>query len=71
MVNYLKLYNNIQTCKDFISISDNPEYDALEFQKQTTSWNYSSNPFTYLGNISGSWSYKIPDSNKRVGYCAA
>jgi len=71
MINYPELYNNIQTCKDFISISDNPDYDALEFQKQTSSWNYSNKPFTYLGNIGGSWTYLIPDSDKRVGYCAA
>jgi len=71
MINYIEMFNNIKSCKDLISISENPEYNALEFQKQNSSWDYSSPVYTYLGNIAGDWEYQIPDSDERVGYCSA
>lgn len=65
MVDYIKLYNSIDTVRDFLQICN--KHDQLQFEKATTQWDYDAPPYSYLGNIGGDWEYHIPASEDRIG----
>ena len=65
MVDYKQLYISLDTVSDFISLCEN--YDEAEIEKNTSSWDYSSSSYTYLGNVGRNFSYFIPPSENRVG----
>ena len=65
MINYKQIYDEIETTHDFIRVVN--EYDQFQLEKHSFTWDYSTPPYTYLGNVGTSFNYEIPPQEERIG----
>ena len=71
MLNYNELFDQIETCQDWLDFLDNSDYDSIDFGYAISNrfWNEDIPPYRLIGNIGGNWEWHKPNTPPDANNC--